>query len=179
MTRIQKGKDPERWLLRNRKGVVPASSTSQLFKAEASGVDVDMDTAFANHRTAGGRQYRAVDTGNTDLFGDDEDEDGGRRRNRRGGDGDMDEVDFEEAFEDDEQTMEVDEKEDEEAKELEVSVGSPQCQRLSSHARFHRNASRRSTTLRTRLARATPRNQTKIWTLRTSHLQRPASPCGN
>ena len=63
-----------------------------------------------------------MDSGNAGLFGDDDDEGDSKRRVKRelGAEGDLDELDFEETFADDEDKMEHDDKEDEEAKELEV-----------------------------------------------------------
>ena len=66
---------------------------------------------------------RTVDSGPSDLFGDDE-EDGvdSKRKIKRelGQEGFLDELDFEESFQDDEDKMEADDKEDDETKELEV-----------------------------------------------------------
>lgn len=72
----------------------------------------------------GGRRLRTVDTGG--LFGDDDDdEDGGSGRRRRGrelgAEGDLDELDFEEDFADDEEKVEAD-GDDEEAKDVEVRI---------------------------------------------------------
>ena len=57
-------------------------------------------------------------------IGDDDDDDGSDRKRKfkreLGAEGFLDELDFEESFADDEEKMEVDDKEDEEAKELEV-----------------------------------------------------------
>ena len=71
----------------------------------------------------GGRRLRTVDSGSAGLFGDDDEEGGdSKRRVKRelGAEGDLDELDFEETFADDEEKMDADDKEDEEAKELEV-----------------------------------------------------------
>ena len=74
-------------------------------------------------RGPGGRKLRTVDSGPSDLFGDDE-EDGvdSKRKIKRelGQEGFLDELDFEESFQDDEDKMEADDKEDDETKELEV-----------------------------------------------------------
>ncbi|RPD67135.1 Rap30/74 interaction domain-containing protein [Lentinus tigrinus ALCF2SS1-7] len=73
-------------------------------------------------RGPGGRKLRTVDSGPSDLFGDDEEEgvDSKRRVKRElGQEGFLDELDFEESFADDEEKMEADDKEDDETKELE------------------------------------------------------------
>ena len=72
----------------------------------------------------GGRQLRAVNKGS--LFGDDEDDEESKYENRRrekelGGEGDADELDFEEDFADDDEKYPEDNQDDEEAKELEVN----------------------------------------------------------
>ncbi len=71
----------------------------------------------------GGRKLRTVDNGPSELFGDD-DEDGGdsKRKTKRelGAEGDLDELDFEDTFADDEEKMDLDDKEDDETKELEA-----------------------------------------------------------
>lgn len=74
----------------------------------------------------GGRRLRTVDAGMRGLFDEDDEEalDGEDRRRKRekeyGGEGDMDEMEYEEDFADDEEKMEPEGMEDEEAKELEV-----------------------------------------------------------
>ncbi len=69
---------------------------------------------------------RTVDSGPSDLFGDDDDDEGGesKRKIKRelGQEGFLDELDFEESFQDDEERMEADDNEDEETKELEVGL---------------------------------------------------------
>lgn len=69
----------------------------------------------------GGRELRAVNKGS--IFGDDDDDESkyaNRRRERElGGEGDADELDFEEDFADDDEKYPED-NQDEEAKELEV-----------------------------------------------------------
>lgn len=68
----------------------------------------------------GGRKLKAVDSG-MDLFGDDEDDKDAKRRREKeyGGEGDMDEMVYEEDFADDDEKVEA-EGEDDEAKEIEV-----------------------------------------------------------
>ena len=72
----------------------------------------------------GGRQLRAVNRGS--LFGDDDDEDSKHANRRRekelGGEGDADELDFEEDFADDDEKYPEDNQDDEDVKELEVRV---------------------------------------------------------
>ena len=78
---------------------------------------------FGQSAGPGGRQLRAVNKGS--LFGDDDDDDESKSANRRrerelGGEGDADELDFEEDFADDDEKYPEDNQDDEEAKELEV-----------------------------------------------------------
>lgn len=119
MTKIQKNKDPERWLLRRRNGQAPSEATTALFKAGREGTPAGMPAGAGS----GGRKLKVVDDGMAGLFGDDDDEDGEfrKRKLRRelGAEGDVDELDFEETFQDDEEKMEPEEADDEEAKELE------------------------------------------------------------
>jgi transcription initiation factor TFIIF subunit alpha len=125
MTKIQKNKEPARWLLRKRGEKNIKEADIARFKSELGG---DAGDAFGSSMASGslgpgGRRLRAVNSGGDDgLFGDDDDEEAVRRRRQRelGRHGDLEEVDFDDVFEDDEQTMEVDEKEDEESKEIEV-----------------------------------------------------------
>jgi hypothetical protein len=118
MTKIQKNKEPVQWLS-GRKNASTSDSTKALFKTEGGGAS----NQPSGSQGPGGRRLRTVDSGTNELFGDDDDDgDGGRRRRERemGRDGDMEEVDFKDVFEDDEQTMDVDDNEDEDAKDLEV-----------------------------------------------------------
>ena len=70
-----------------------------------------------------GNGLQAVDNGPTDLFGDDDDEEEKMNKRRRqkemGGDGDMDEMEYEADFADDEERVEAD-GDDEETKEMEA-----------------------------------------------------------
>lgn len=72
----------------------------------------------------GGRRLKTVDNGMS-LFGDDDDEEGVDRKKRMkrelGAEGDLDELDFEESFQDDEEKPD-NEGEDDEEKELEVGL---------------------------------------------------------
>ena len=107
MTKLQKRKDATQWTLRQKTEQAAASGSSLVHNASQS-------------LGPGGRRLKAVDSGG-DLFGDDADEvDTKRRQRERGAEGDLDEVVYEEEFADDEEKMDVDDKEDEEAKELEV-----------------------------------------------------------
>ena len=122
MSNIKKNQDPERWLLRKRNGQGPSAETAALFKAEREGSTGPIPSSSLG---PGGRRLKTVDNGMNGLFGDDDDDDEGEGRKRRmkrelGAEGDFDEIDFEETFEDDEEKMEPDDREDEEAKELEV-----------------------------------------------------------
>jgi transcription initiation factor TFIIF subunit alpha len=129
MTKIAKNKEPARWLLKKR-GVQATDAAVAKLKSE---LDVERNATASSTAGGslgpGGRRLRTVNTGADDeLFGggDDDDDPGARRRARElGRHGDLEEVDFEDVFEDDEQTMEVDEKEDEETKEIDVGPCSP------------------------------------------------------
>ncbi|KAI0921869.1 hypothetical protein AcW1_004272 [Taiwanofungus camphoratus] len=121
MSKLQRNKDPERWLLRNRNGQAPSDATTALFKSERSG---SMGPSSSSQSLGpGGRRLRTVDTGMAGLFGDEDEDDGADRKRKMqrelGAEGDVDELDYEETFQDDEEKMEPDEREDEEAKELE------------------------------------------------------------
>lgn len=107
-----------------------SAQSQATFKAAAEGREVTGENSLVHEagtsRATGGRQLRAVNSGVDELFGDDEDDEDAAARRRRqremGHEGDLDELDFEEGFADDEENMDVDEKEDEEAKELEVRL---------------------------------------------------------
>ncbi|TCD66981.1 hypothetical protein EIP91_000661 [Steccherinum ochraceum] len=121
MSQRNKNKDAERWLLRNR---AQAASDSGNVKTEGGMMSAHQGASLV-HSTSqslgpGGRRLRTTDHGGgRDLFGDDDEEGGGRGRSRElGAEGDLDELDFEEDFADDEEKIEPD-GEDEEAKEIE------------------------------------------------------------
>lgn len=109
MTKMQKHKDTH-WTLRQR--TEQATGGSSLVHSAGTSLG------------PGGRKLRTVDSGPSELFGGDDDEDGGdsKRRAKRenGAEGDLDELDFEDTFADDEEKMDLDDKEDDETKELEV-----------------------------------------------------------
>jgi transcription initiation factor TFIIF subunit alpha len=94
-----------------------------MFKAEAEGRSVagGSSLVYSSGQSLGpgGRKLKAVDSG-ADLFDDDDGEGRKRREREMGEEGDMDEQVYEEEFADDEEPMEVDDK-DEEAKETEVN----------------------------------------------------------
>jgi hypothetical protein len=177
MGQMQKNKDPERWLLRNRNGQAPSAATAAIFKTESGAGASGSGGGGASSLGPGGRRLRAVDSGANDLFGDDDDDDAGARRRREremGGDGDIDEVDFEDEFADDEQTMEADDKEDDDAKELDVWInsGSTKLHRLTL-IMLYSVAFNGNMTLQTRLVKAT-----KSRTMTTSkNCPRPARAC--
>ena len=120
MAKHQKNKDPERWLLHNRNGKGPSAATAAVFKAETEG----RGGASGSSQSLGplGRKLKTVDSGMDGLFEDEEDGESKRKRQKEyGGEGDVDEMEYEEDFADDEEKVEQD-NEDEEAKELEVRV---------------------------------------------------------
>lgn len=148
----------DRWLLV--KGM--STQTQATFKAAAEGREVNGENSLVHEagtsRAAGGRQLRAVNSGMDDLFGGSDDEDGDSKRRRQkemGHEGDLDELDFEEMFADDEEQMEVDEKEDEEAKELEVRFSFVFMLGPLTQSTVLRSGSRRNTNKRTKPVRAT------------------------
>ena len=109
MTKMQKRKDATHWTLRQKTEEAAASGSSLVYNSGQS---------FG----PGGRKLRTVDSGSAGLFGDDDDEDGDVKRKikrENGAEGDLDELDFEEGFADDEEKAEPD-NDDEEEKELEV-----------------------------------------------------------
>jgi transcription initiation factor TFIIF subunit alpha len=121
MARMQKNKDPERWLLHNRNGKAPSSATAAVFKAEAEGRIAGLPSSSQPQVSlVGGRKLKTVEKGTDGLFGDD-DEDGGTKRRKRQNEaeGDVDEMTYDLEFTDDEEHAHED-GEDEEAKELEV-----------------------------------------------------------
>ncbi|KAI0638211.1 hypothetical protein C8Q77DRAFT_1089942 [Trametes polyzona] len=109
MTKMQKHKDSTHWTLRQ--------------KTEQGGSGSSLVHNASQSLGPGGRKLKTVDSGPAELFGDDDDDDGSDRKRKvkreLGQEGFLDELDFEETFADDEEKMEVDDKEDDEAKELE------------------------------------------------------------
>ncbi|KZT24482.1 Rap30/74 interaction domain-containing protein [Neolentinus lepideus HHB14362 ss-1] len=129
MAKMQKNKDPSRWLAQN----LPSSSSTK--GAGGSGATTSVSMPYMQNGPSlvydastslgpGGRRLRTVDSGmERGLFGDDDDEDSKKRRVREyGGEGDQDEMDYEEIFQDDEEKPNMDEAEDEEAKEVEERI---------------------------------------------------------
>jgi transcription initiation factor TFIIF subunit alpha len=116
MAKHQRNKDPERWLLHNRNGRAPSAATAAVFKAEAEGRGL---AGSSQSLGPGGRKLKTVDSGMDGLFDDEDDDIKRRKRKEYGGEGDMDEMEYEEDFADDEEKVE-DDKDDEEAKKLEV-----------------------------------------------------------
>lgn len=124
MAKIQKNKDPERWLLHRRKGQGPSSATSEMFKAEAENRVVSGSSSLVyssgQSRAVGGRTLRTTNRG-AQGGGDDDDDEGGPRRKKEENDmeGDLDEQLFDDEFADDDEAGPAD-MDEEEAKELEV-----------------------------------------------------------
>ena len=125
MEQHKKNRDPEFWLMRRRNGQAPSAATSAIFKAEAEGRVLTGGSSSLVHGSSGpslgpgGRRLKAVDKDTNDLFGDDEDGGPRRRKKEDEGEGDMDEMLYEEEFADDDEMQPVDE-DDEDAKDLEV-----------------------------------------------------------
>ncbi|KAJ7068276.1 transcription initiation factor [Mycena amicta] len=117
-------RDPGKWLL-DRNGKGPSTETAAMFKAEVEGRALAGSSNLvhnAGHSLGPeGRRLKTVDSGMNDLFGDDDEDGGGAKRRREkeyGGDGDLDEVVYEEDFADDDEKIGL-EAEDEETKDIE------------------------------------------------------------
>ncbi|KAJ6599065.1 transcription initiation factor [Mycena vulgaris] len=122
-TQSQK-RDPQQWLY-NRNGKGPSEATAAMFKAESEGRALAGSSTLVHSSgqslAPGGRKLKTVDSGMDNLFGDGDDEDGGAKRRKEkeyGGEGDLDEITYEDDFADDEEKMDV-EAEDEETKDIE------------------------------------------------------------
>ena len=126
MAAYQKQRNPEQWLA-TRAGRGPQDPNAPAVKVEQNANPHIIQTASLVYESGqsagpGGRQLRAVNKGS--LFGDEDDDDDSKYANRRrerelGGEGDADELDFEEDFADDDEKYPED-NQDEEVKELEV-----------------------------------------------------------
>ncbi|KAG1907185.1 uncharacterized protein F5891DRAFT_1100194 [Suillus fuscotomentosus] len=122
MAKIQKNKDPERWLLHRRKGQAASSATSEMFKAEAENRVISGSSSLVyssgQSRAMGGRALRTTNRGA--QGGGDDDDEGGPRRKKEENDmeGDLDEQLFDDEFADDDEAGPAD-MDEEEAKELE------------------------------------------------------------
>lgn len=119
MARIQKNKDPERWLLHRRQGQGPSSATAAMFKADPDAVVGGAPLVYnaAQSRGPGGRSLMSVNRGSRGL---DEDEEGNGRRVKKEDDaeGHMDEQLFDDDVADDDE-HEAQDMDEDEAKELE------------------------------------------------------------
>ncbi|KAF8845777.1 Rap30/74 interaction domain-containing protein [Paxillus ammoniavirescens] len=120
MAKIQKNKDPERWLLHRRHGQGPSAATSAMFKSDPETRVVAGGAPLVHNvgqsRGPGGRMLRTVNRGSQ---GAEEDEEGNVRPKREDdGEGHLDEQLFEEDVADDDEHEAAD-MDDEEAKELE------------------------------------------------------------
>ncbi|GAW05329.1 transcription initiation factor iif subunit alpha [Lentinula edodes] len=116
-------RDPSTWL-HQRNGKGPSAATAAMFKAEADGQPQANGSLVHQAQQSlgpGGRRLKAVDSGADDLFGEDDEDNGAAKRRAKefGGEGDMDEMVYEEDFADDEEKMDVEDTNDQEAKELE------------------------------------------------------------
>lgn len=120
MARIQKNKDPERWLLHRRNGQGPSAATTAMFKADPDSVVAGAPLVYSatQSRGPGGRSLMSVNRGSRGL--DEEDGEGASRRPKNDdGEGHLDEQLFEDDVADDDEHEAAD-MDDEEAKELEV-----------------------------------------------------------
>jgi transcription initiation factor TFIIF subunit alpha len=126
MAQLQKQKDPELWLMHKRNGQASSASIATL-----RGQSVSSGTSLVHNNAGpslgpGGRRLKTVDAGSRGLFEEDDEEgvDGEIRRKREremGQEGDIDEMEYEDDFADDDEKMEPEGAlEDEEAKEIEV-----------------------------------------------------------
>ncbi|KAG6332599.1 hypothetical protein ID866_6490 [Astraeus odoratus] len=120
MAKIQKNKDPERWLLHRRNGQGPSAATTAMFKADPDAVVGGAPLVYnaAQSRGPGGRSLMSVNRGSRGL--EEEDEDGGSRHPKKEDDaeGHLDEQLFDDDVADDDEHEPAD-MDDEEAKELE------------------------------------------------------------
>ncbi|KAI6113677.1 hypothetical protein EV401DRAFT_2090730 [Pisolithus croceorrhizus] len=119
MARIQKNKDPERWLLHRRQGQGPSSATAAMFKADPDAVVGGAPLVYnaAQSRGPGGRSLMSVNRGSRGLD-EDEDENGRRVKKEDDAEGHMDEQLFDDDVADDDE-HEAQDMDEEEAKELE------------------------------------------------------------
>lgn len=128
MAEHQKGRGPDKWANRaGRKVADSQDSNLPTVKVEEVANPHILPTPslvreYGQSAGPGGRQLRTVVKGS--LFGDDDDDDESKFATRRrekelGGEGDADELDFEDDFADDDEKYPED-NQDEEAKELEV-----------------------------------------------------------
>ena len=110
----------DRWLMRSR------NNTNGVAAPIAGGATTGASLVYdfgGRSLGPGGRRLKTVDAGMRGLFEEDDEEgvDTRRRREREmGGEGDMDEMEYEEEFADDEEKMDLEDTRDEEAKEIEV-----------------------------------------------------------
>lgn len=168
MALMQKNKDPERWLIHKRNGQGPSAATSAIFRAEAEGRTLVGHNSLVHTSGQslgpGGRRLKTVDSGMRGLFEEDDEEgvDMKRRREKEyGGEGDLDEVEWEEDFADDDEAVDLDDTKDEEAKEIEVSCWSLSSTDLAFSVSFNhcylknRNVLNVNTGMRIRIARDT------------------------
>ncbi|CAK5262723.1 unnamed protein product [Mycena citricolor] len=116
-------RDPQQWLAK-RNGKGPSDETVAMFKAESEGRALAGSSTMvhsASHSLGpNGRKLKTVDSGMNGLFGDDDEDGSAKRRLEKeyGGEGDLDEMVYEEEFADDDEKIEA-EAEDDEVKELE------------------------------------------------------------
>ncbi|KAI6047182.1 hypothetical protein EDC04DRAFT_2556516 [Pisolithus marmoratus] len=119
MARLQKNKDPERWLLHRRLGQRPSAATSAMFKADPDAVVGGAPLVYnaTQSRGPGGRSLMSVNRGSRGL---EEDEEGSGRRVKKEDDaeGHLDEQLFDDDVADDDE-HEAQDMDEEEAKELE------------------------------------------------------------
>lgn len=140
MAKIQKNKDPERWLLHRRQGQGPSAATSAMFKADPNAVigAAPLVHTAGQSRGPGGRALRTVNRGSQ---GAEQDEEGNIRPKREDdGEGHLDEQLFEEEVADDDEHEAVD-MDDEAAKELEVGHQTHCSYQVSSSCRSVLNES--------------------------------------
>ncbi|KAF8165344.1 hypothetical protein B0H34DRAFT_648173 [Crassisporium funariophilum] len=122
---LSQKRDPQAWLASRNGGKGPSAATAAMFKAEAEGRSISIGSSLVHSSGQslgpGGRKLKTVDSGMNSLFDDEDDGEGNVKRRREkelGGEGDMDEQDYEADFADDEEKMDMDDN-DEEAKEVE------------------------------------------------------------
>lgn len=123
--KLQKSRDPAQLWKRRKAALSEATLSTLKSESQSSSLSLPIKTEDRADFDDLGKQLRTVDAGGEDLFGmgdDDEEEKIFRKRKDRelGQEGDLDEMEYEEEFADDDEKMEMD-GDDEEVKEMEVN----------------------------------------------------------
>ena len=127
MAQHQKQKDPEFWFLHKRNGQVSSATLATIRGQSVSSGSTLVHNTAGHSLGPGGRRLKTVDAGSRGLFDEDDEEgvDGEMKRKRErelGQEGDIDEMEYEEDFADDDEKPEQEAIDDEETKEIEVRL---------------------------------------------------------